>query len=422
MPMRAFMTAGDSRRYMPRHAERQVRVALADTRVVAVVGPRQSGKTTLVRRIAAADGRTFVSLDDKNARQFAASDISGFMRRQGEMAAIDEIQWEPEILLAIKKSVDENPRPGRYLITGSVDLFKRAFAPDSLAGRVEVFQLLPFSQAEIERRGVPAFLRRALAADFPASEPVGFTEDMPERILSGGYPEAFMREDGRRRQAWLRSYVDTLSWQDLSSAFLVGRKGRLPDLIAHAAAGAGRLVNLSSLATRLLVDHKTVDRWLTLLEMMFLACRVQAWHRNRSRRLVKAPKLHFLDPGVLAASRRISHESLGDRQELGRLLECLVFSEIAKSARLLDDPIAISHYRDKDGNEVDLVLESADATVGIEVKAAESVHPADFRGLRRLQQAAGERFSCGIVLHDGERIVRVGDRMFAMPVKMLWEA
>ena len=404
-----------------RHAETQIRAALDDTRIVAIVGPRQSGKTTLARRIAGDDGRPFITLDDEQFRRFAEDDPVGFVRSQ-PVAVIDEIQRAPALILALKKAVDEAPRPGRYLITGSVDLFKGALSPDSLAGRVDTIELLPFSQAEIAGVGVPEFLDRAFAGDFPSLAETRPTEDLIERVVSGGFPESLSRAVPGRRRRWLRAYTRALAERDVSEIAAIDKSVEMSRLIDHAAAASGQLLNMSDLGSRLGIDGKTVDRWLTLLEHMFLVRRIRAWHRNRLKRLVKTPKLHFLDSGLLAALRGTGTVEIAkDRERLGPLLECFVHAEIAKAAALSDETTIVSHYRDKDRVEVDLVLErSPDRVVGIEVKAGATVRPRDFRGLERLRGAAGDGFACGIVLHDGERIQQTGSRLYAMPMKMLW--
>ena len=411
----------DSRRFLGRHAEAPIRTALADTRIVAIVGPRQSGKTTLARRIA--DARPFVTLDDDQFRRFAEDDPAGFIRGQRE-AVIDEIQRVPNLLLALKQAVDEDPRPGRYLITGSAALFEGALSPDSLAGRVETVALLPLSQAERAGTGPPAFLERAFAGDFPALAAPGPTADLIARVVAGGFPEALSRGVPARRRAWLRAYARALAERDVPALAPLGKRDEMRRLIDHAAAAACQPLNLSGLGARLGVDGKTVDRWLVLLERMFLLRRIRAWHRGGLKRLVKAPKLQFLDSGLLAALRRVGAEDVAkDRRRLGPLLECFVHAELAKAAALSDETTTVHHYRDKDRFEVDLVLErSPDGIVGIEVKAGATARPEDFRGLARLKEAAGDRFACGILLHDGARIQRTAPGLFAMPVKMLWEA
>ena len=288
-----------------RHAETRIRAALEDTRIVAMVGPRQSGKTTLARKIAADEDMNFVTLDDDQFRQFANSDPSGFVRDL-DRAVIDEIQRAPDLILALKKAVDEDPRPGRFLITGSVDLFKGTISPDSLAGRVETIELLPFSQAEIDRCASPNFLTRAFKGDFPALEEIGRTEELIARVVAGGYPEALARTNPARRQTWLTAYAHSLTTRDIAEIVDVAKTNELFRLLDRAAVASGQTVNLSALAAPLGIDGKTVDRWLTLLELMFVIRRVPAWHRNEFKRLVKTPKLHFIDSGLLASLRRVS--------------------------------------------------------------------------------------------------------------------
>ncbi len=404
-----------------RHAEARVRTALADTRIVALVGPRQSGKTTLVRQIAADRDMPFVTLDDDQSRAFALDDPGGFLRGL-DRAVIDEVQRAPDLILALKKTVDEDVRPGRFLITGSVDLFKGAISPDSLAGRVETVELLPFSQAEIEQHGPSDFLARAFAVDFPAQiARTGYTPDLIHRVVAGGYPEALARNDPARRQAWLTAYCESFAMRDAREIAGISKTTELSRLLDLAAVASGQTVNLASLGRPLGVDGKTVDRWLTLLERMFLLRRVQAWHRNDRKRLIRTPKLRFLDSGLVAALRRLGEEDLRrDRSKLGGLLEGFVFSELAKQVGQESEPIAIYHLRDRDQVEVDFVLERRGRIVGIEVKAAASVKPADFHGLKQLGDAVGDSFACGIVLHDGDRVERVGERLFAMPIDWLW--
>ena len=412
-----------SESFVVRHAEEPICTALTDTRIVAIVGPRQSGKTTLAQRIARDENRPFITLDDVQFRQFARNDPVGFVRGL-PFAAIDEVQRAPELILALKKRVDENPRPGSYLITGSVDLFKGSMSPDSLAGRVETIELLPFSQAEIAATGPSRFIECAFSGDFPAFAARGVTNDLIERVIAGGFPEALSRTVPARRQAWFRAYARSLAERDVSDIAAVTKLDEMVRLIDHAAVSAGQLLNMSQLGTRLGVDSKTVDRWLVLLEHMFVVRRVRAWRSSELKRLVKAPKLHFLDSGLLAALRRTgTAEVVEDRQRLGALLECFVYAELAKAVALSGETATISHYRDKDGVEVDLILErSPGSLVGIEVKARATLRPSDFQGLKRLREAAGERFVCGIVLHHGEHVQRTGSGLFGMPVSMLWDA
>ena len=249
-------------------------------------------------------------------------------------------------------------------------------------------------------------------------------ESGPYMVVSSWRSGALSRTVPARRRRWLRAYARALAERDVSEIAAVDKSVEMRRLIDHAAAASGQLLNMSALGSRLGIDGKTVDRWLTLLEHMFLVRRIRAWHRNRLKRLVRTPKLHFLDSGLLAALRGTGTADIAkDREKLGPLLECFVHAEIAKAAALSDETTAVGHYRDKDRVEVDLILErSPDRVVGIEVKAGATVRPRDFRGLERLRSAAGGGFACGIVLHDGDRVQQTGSRLFAIPVKMLWTA
>ena len=403
-----------------RHAETRIHTAIKDTRIIAIVGPRQSGKTTLARKIATDLNMNFVTLDDGQFRHFANTDPGGFMRGL-DRAVIDEIQRAPDLILALKKAVDEDTRPGRFLITGSVDLFRGTISPDSLAGRVEIIELLPFSQAEINRQAPAGFLTRAFKGNFAALKKTGRAADLIARVVAGGYPQALARTRSARRRAWLAAYARALTTRDVVEIADISKTAELSRLLNHAAIAAGQTVNLSALAGALGVDGKTVDRWLTLLEQMFLIQRVPAWHNNHLKRLVKAPKLHFIDSGLLAMLQRVSERDIQrERSKLGALLEGFVFSELVKLIGQSDDPVSLSHFRDRDRVEVDFVLEKAQQVVGIEVKATATLKPRDFHGLKRLQDATGNPFACGVILHDGERIQHISDRLFAMPVTALW--
>ena len=409
--------------YIPRHAEERIRLALSDTRVVAVVGPRQSGKTTLVRKIADEEGRQYLSLDDLEIRRFAQEDPYGLLRDR-KAVAIDEIQHAPELIMTIKRLVDESRISGQFLITGSVRLFESSISPDSLAGRVEKIELYPFSQAEIARWNVSRFLNRLFDGDFPSFEKVGRTNRLIERICLGGYPEALARHETSCERTWLRSYVEMLIDQDLPVLARVDKVDELTRLISLLAESSGRQINYSSFGSQLRIDSKTVERWLTQMEHLFLIKRIPAWHSSEGKRLVRSPKVQFEDSGLLSALRRIRVQNLlDDRQQLGMLLESFVFSEINKAASLSDDTIRISHYRERNQFEVDFVLERfPDEIVGIEVKARASVRLQDFTGLKRLRDLCGDRFKCGVVLHDGDEVLQTSPKMFAMPIKMLWEA
>ncbi len=403
-----------------RHAAQPVLDAMTDTRIIALVGPRQSGKTTLSQLIADQHQLTYLTLDNSQTRRTALDDPTGLIRSSGD-AVIDEIQRAPELILTLKQLVDHDNRPGQFLITGSVDLFRGTVSPDSLAGRVEAIELLPLSQAEMENLPPSDFVERAFRNDFISWKDTGPTSDLLKRIVTGGYPEAVARSSPNRRQKWLKAYAHALSTRDIQDLSSVDKTDELSSLLEHAALASGQLLNYSSIASALGVNRSTVERWLVLLEQMFILRRVRAWHRNESRRLIKTPKLHFLDSGLLCALRNLSVEDIRtDRNRLGDVLESFVYSELLKMISLMSGTIRISHYRDKAQNEIDFVLEQAGKLVGIEVKSTASLKPAHFNGLRQLREATGSAFVSGIILHDGDRIQRFDENLYGMPMDQLW--
>jgi hypothetical protein len=247
---------------------------------------------------------------------------------------------------------------------------------------------------------------------------------LAERIVAGGFPEPLTRSTARRRAAWYRDYIETLVQRDVRGLARIGSLDALPRLLALAAGQTARLINISDLASPFQLSRPTIRDYVTLLARVFLLEELPPWHNNRLKRLIKTPKLHMGDTGVASTLLGLDAESLmKDRPALGQLLETFVFQELRRQASGHEEEIRYSHYRDKDGVEVDIVLERGAAEVaGVEVKASATVTAADFRGLRKLAEATGKRFVAGVVLYDGETSARFGDRLYAVPIRALWES
>ena len=403
----------------PRFVERRAEEALADTPVVLIVGPRRAGKTTLARKMAE-EGRTYITLDDRTVLDAALSDPNGFIRGL-DRAIIDEIQRAPDLLLAIKRSVDEDRRPGRFLLTGSANVMTLPRVADSLAGRIETIRMLPLARAEIAGTA-PTFLERLFEGRLEVERQAVIGDDLVGLALLGGFPEAIERESERRRQAWARSYLTSVLTRDLRDIAEIERLADLPKFVRLLAEYSGRLVNYSQFGSEIDVSHKTGQRYVALLEQVFLVSTLQPWYTNALKRIAKTPKLHFLDSGLLAAVRGLSFDRVrADRSELGALLESFVYSEVLKLMTASDLQLAAYHFRDREMREVDIVLERDDGTIaGIEVKAAATVTSRDFAGLRTLAEACKERFACGVVLYDSADFVPFGDNLTAAPLSCLW--
>lgn len=406
-------------RIFPRLTTRQVSASLRDTPVVMLTGPRQCGKTTLVRQLLEGD-RPYFTLDDQTMLAAAQIDPVGFVRGM-ERATIDEIQRAPDLLRAIKLVVDNDRRPGRFLLTGSANVLALPQLSESLAGRMAVVELLPLSRAET-RGSIPAFLGRALDGEVLPPDDLVIGRDLVEAVLTGGFPEMLRRGDPKRRRAWGRDYLNTLVRRDVTDIAEVDRQQLMLQLFRLLAQHSGQLTNFAALAGQVGLDDKTARRYVTILEQLYVVRKIDPWFRNRLKRLVKTPKLHFLDSGLLSAVTGATRERIGaDRSLFGALLESYVFAEITRQSAWMDEPCTLAHYRDKDQVEVDIVVEDpTGGVVGIEVKASATVSPGDFRGMKRLAAAAEPNFRVGVVLYDGERVVPFGDRLFAAPISSLW--
>ena len=402
-----------------RFVERRAEEALSDTPVVLIVGPRRAGKTTLVKKMGEV-GRTYITLDDQTVLEAAQSDPAGFIRGL-DRAIIDEIQRAPDLLLAIKKTVDEDYRPGRFLLTGSANVLTLPRVADSLAGRMETLQMLPLARAEIEGR-MPTFLERLFEGKLQKPSKAIIGDDLVHSVLLGGFPEAIARESERRRQDWARSYLTSVLTRDLRDIAEVEKLTELPKFVRLLAEHSSQLVNYSHFGASINVSHKTGQRYVGLLEQVFLIATLQPWFTNALKRIVKTPKLHFLDSGLLASARGLTFDRVkADRGTFGALLESFVFSEALKLTTASDLRLTPYHFRDRDRREVDIVLERDDGMIaGIEVKASATVKSGDFAGLRALAEACGDRFAFGTVLYDSEDVVPFGDQLAAAPLSCLW--
>jgi predicted AAA+ superfamily ATPase len=416
------MFSSAERSLVPRHAAPMVRAALSDTRVVAVNGARQVGKSTLATQVLADDPTArLLTLDDDAVRAAAEDDPTGFVQHGGTLL-IDEVQRVPSLFLALKAAVDRDPRPGRFLLTGSAQVLALPRLADSLAGRMEVIELWPLSQGELEGRR-ESFVDALF--DGPERAAVAGAEGKREylqRAVRGGFPEAVARTDALRRDRWFEAYVATTVRRDIPDLAAIDRIEELPRLLRLLAARSAALLNVSALGRDAQLPDATLRRYLNLLETAFLVERVPAWANSRTTRAVKAPKIILTDSGLCAHLlgtdvQALAHP-LGDA---GRVLETFVLGELRRQSGWARHRVRLHHFRDADGVEVDAVLEAADGRVaGIEVKAGATVRSADFRGLNLLRGKAGDRFSAGVVLYAGSEPLAFGPQRWALPISALW--
>lgn len=406
---------------VPRFLRARIEAALADTPVVLVNGPRQSGKSTLVRALADAARVPYHTLDDATVLSSAASDPEGFLSAQPAAVAIDEVQKASALFPAMKAAVDRDRRGGRFLVTGSANVLLLPDLADSLAGRMEVVSLLPLSQGELRGRR-EGFIDWAFGGEAPpAFADVPDAPDLIDAVLAGGYPEALARTTPERRTAWHEAYLTAVLQRDVRDLANIQGLTDLPRLLALLAARQGALLNVSDVARGCGLPVTSVQRYLTLLQTVFLFTPLPAWFVNLEKRLTKAPKVHLVDTGLTAFLAGYDNTRLAaDPAYFGRLLEGFVVGEVRKQLTWASIAATPHHFRTAAGQEVDLVLEARDGrVVGIEVKASASVSPRDFQGLTSLEDAAGGRLVRGIVLYRGRSPVPFG-RHWALPVDALW--
>ncbi len=404
-----------------RHARALIVEALSDTRVVFVMGARQVGKSTLTSLVAEHDhpART-ITLDDGATRSAALADATGFVASLDTPVVIDEVQRAPDLLLAIKESVDRDTTPGRFLLTGSANVLSNRKVKDALTGRTELVRLWPLSQTEIH--GSTTNLIDALYGETPPmidEAPVGRAA-FTDIVAGGGYPEALVRQ-GRRRQKWFRDYVETTldrDLRDVSDALKLDAMPRLLRLLSTQAAG---LLNYKTVADRMDLHPDTIKSYTQLLETLFLVQRIPAWRPGLGPREVHSPKLHLVDSGLLAHLLSADENRIaGDDQVTGKILENFVAMEIVKHQTWAQTDTRVHHYRDG-RDEIDLVLENrAGDLVAIEVKAGASLRAGDWRPLAKLRDRADSAFRAGVIVYTGRRTLPLGDRLWAIPVSGLW--
>lgn len=413
-----------------RHITRNLLDALKDTPVVVIQGGRQTGKSTLARHLAAgAHPAEYLTLDRTSVLSAATNDPEGFLANTTGPVVIDEVQRAPGLILAIKAFVDRDRRPGRFLLTGSANVLQLPKLADSLAGRMELHTLRPLSQGEIEGRQ-EGFIDALFAAKLPtgpkstSAEPEALgRKSLAHRILVGGYPEAFTRKGHARRREWFESYLSSTVLRDVKELTNIAKLADMPRLLIAIAGRAGGLLNYAELGRDVGLNQVTTKNYMTLLQMTFIVQTVPPWYTNRIKRVAKSEKVYLADTGLLGHLLDVAADRFGSNPKTaGALLENFVAVELLKQASWSKTRPTLWHFRDHQGNEVDFVLEGPGGRklVGIDVKSTATLSAADFKGLRLLAEAGGDRFHRGIVLYTGAEVIPFGRKLYALPITNLW--
>jgi uncharacterized protein len=408
-----------------RFAQSEVEATLADTPIAVIQGARQVGKSTLAKTVMTGRAAKFVSLDATAQFNAAKADPDSFVRQTTDLLVVDEVQRVPALIRAMKDAVEEDRRPGRFLITGSANLLEIPGTEESLAGRAETVVLYGFSQGELSGHRED-FIDRVLAGD--AATLLGrdgtlVREEYLELACAGSYPEPLTRT-GRRRSAWFDNYIKRIVTRDAEELSNLAHLDRLPDLLRLLAANtSGELVK-ARIANAAQIPATSIAPYFELLESLYLTHSLHAWGGNLTKRVTSHPKVSLLDTGLIARLNNVSPDALapGAVSDLaGGLLESFVAAELRRQLVWAESPAELFHFRDRDGAEVDIVIESQDRKVaGIEMKSSGSPDTSDFKHLKLLREKLGNRFQLGVVFYTGKAALPFGDRLVALPYSALW--
>lgn len=411
-----------------RHLEDCIVESLKAFPVVYIAGPRQSGKTTLVQRIAATRHKArYITFDDIQMRSAAQRDPDAFLRSLDGATVLDEIQLAPELYRPLKIIVDENRAHadagrGKFLLTGSASIMALPNLSDALVGRMALHTLLPLSTNEVQNTAnnfiEQAFLNEWKFAQLP-------NENITAMMIQASFPELLTLKNHSLRYEWCNSYINTILQRDIRALMEVEKLEALPDMLRLLASRTGGLLNESSLSDDIQINHLTCKKYRLLLEGLFLTRTVPAWSNNLGKRLIKAPKVYINDINIIAYLLNIDLNDLPHQNPklFGHILENFVAVELSKQLTFSETHATLYHYRTSSKQEVDFILEGPqNHVVGIEVKSNSKVSARDFRHLEVLKIDLGKKFLRGFVMYNGNDIVPFGENMWAIPVATLWQS
>ncbi|NGX28892.1 MAG: hypothetical protein K940chlam1_01080 [Candidatus Anoxychlamydiales bacterium] len=407
---------------LKRFIEDEIKAYLKIMPVVLITGARQTGKTTLIEELAKNSNYTFVTFDDDLALSSALRDPSGWIESMPKPLIIDEVQRVPEIFLPIKKDVDQNRKPGRYILTGSANPMLLPKLGDSLAGRMGIVNMFPFSQSELHQKQ-EKFIENIFEDEMPNFSFNKLNiQDFHKMLLFGGFPpvQLFQNTDDVKR--WIGSYLKTIMQRDVRNIANIATVHEFPRLFKLLATRSSMLLNKSEISRSLGLVNMTLKRYLHILETLFFIYLLPAWFINHGKRIIKSPKLHICDTAILGQLLEVDENRFfKDPSLLGHFLESFVFSELVKQKSWSKCKIELFHFRDRD-HEVDFVLEKADGTIiGIEIKSTKTIKTDDLKGLRYLKTISKNKFKRGIILHFADHMQRIEKDIYSMPVQALWE-
>jgi uncharacterized protein len=401
---------------------------LGEEPAIVLNGPRTVGKSTVLNALAERLGRAVTDCDDPATRAAVRNDPRRFAAGPSPVL-IDEYQHVPELLDAIKAELNQDLSPGRYVLAGSTRYSTVPQAGQALTGRVDIVDVLPLAQIEIDGSAGDPLVHRLLdGVDLPTGvEPSATTRaEYARRITSGGMPVALRRPPGRSRSRWFANYLDLVIDRDVVELSRVRQREMLPRLLNVLAARSGQVLNIAAAAQVIGMEKSSAENYLRLLEAVFLVQRLPAWGTTLSSRATRMPKLHLVDAGVMAwllglTPEKIARNDPSALTEYGHLVETFAVGEILKQVSWWDGPVAVGHFRTAAAEEVDLVLERDDgAVIAFEIKAGTRVSGADLAGMRALRARLGAKLVTAVVLYTGELAYTHEDGVAVLPLDALW--
>ena len=404
-----------------RLARQEVEEALADTPVVLIHGPRQCGKSTLAKEFADPTSRRYITFDNPLMLEQASANPLKFLRDFNGPLILDEVQRVPKLFLPLKMLVDEERVPGRFLLTGSANVLSLPKVADSLAGRMAIVDLLPFSQSELEGSEVN-FVEEVFAGRLPETCATISNEDLCRRVTIGGFPESNIRKSASSRDRWFEDYLRSIVERDVRDLANIDALSQIPRMLRLLAARSGSTLNVSSLSRDTGIPNTSLHRYLELLEAIFLIQQFPTWSNNRGTRVTKTPKSFMVDSGLLCQLASVTSSQLErDRERFQIVLESFVAMELKKLARFADGRPIVHYLRTVTQYEVDFVLEAKGGdVVGIETNISKAIGPEDIKGLNYLSELAEEKFKFGLVLYCGNSLEQVAGKIWAVPMSALW--
>jgi len=404
----------------PRWQKTTIQQMMSERRVLLLTGPRQCGKTTLARELES-DQTEYCTLDDGTLREAAENDPQGFIKRSTNTLIIDEVQCVPSLLPAIKKAVDEDTRPGQYLLTGSANIQSIPTVRESLAGRIAKIRLRPLAQGEMQKIA-PHFIESAFEQSFLTVRARQDRDALLEIAFKGGFPEPMILQD-RSRKRWHSDYIDAILERDLKEIAKIHRKNVIRELVNVLAAWSGKFMDLSAIGSGLSIQRQTLESYINALETLYLVERVYPWTKTDYARVGKQSRIFMADSGLMASLLKWKMDQVRlDSDRSGKLMETFAYNEIVAQVDAGDGRYELFHYRDREKREIDFLIEREDnALLGIEIKAGSAVDKNDFNHMKWFKNnLANGRPFIGVILYTGEFSASFGDNFWAVPFGLMW--